>query len=221
MIYGVDFLKRANLGQPQWVGEHVVIIGGGYTAMDSSRTALRLGAKTSHHRLPPRPRRDGRGRGGAARDPLRGRAVRVLRLAGRGPAPARTARSTGMMFQRTRLGPPDATGRRSAEPIPGSEFVIPCDMVIPCTSQASDNNVLGEYGAKLNRHVGVTDTRAVVEGGSLSSWRTEPLNGTTPKDAGRAADERADVRLQPRQRGDQRRHVRHEPRTASSRSATS
>ena len=47
VIYGVDFLKRANLGQPQWVGEHVVVIGGGYTAMDSSRTALRLGAKTS------------------------------------------------------------------------------------------------------------------------------------------------------------------------------
>ena len=47
VIYGVDFLKRANLGQPQWVGEHVVIIGGGYTAMDSARTALRLGAKTS------------------------------------------------------------------------------------------------------------------------------------------------------------------------------
>jgi NAD-dependent dihydropyrimidine dehydrogenase PreA subunit len=56
-------------------------------------------------------------------------------------------------------------------------------MVIPCTSQASDNNVLGEFGAVLNRHVGVTDTRTVVEGGSLSSWRSAPLNGTTPKDA--------------------------------------
>src|SRR5690606_15394182 len=89
----------------------------------------------------------------------------------------------GMKFVRTRLGPPDASGRRSAEPIPGSEFVIPCDMVIPCTSQASDFNVLGEYGAQLNRHVGVTNTREVVEGGSLSSWRTQPLNGTTPRDA--------------------------------------
>ena len=37
-------------------------------------------------------------------------------------------------------------------------------MVIPCTSQASDNNVLGEFGAKLNRHVGVIDTRDVVDG---------------------------------------------------------
>ena len=47
VIYGVDFLKRANLGEEQWVGDHVVVVGGGYTAMDSSRTALRLGAKTS------------------------------------------------------------------------------------------------------------------------------------------------------------------------------
>ncbi len=89
VIYGVDFLKRANLGQPQWVGEHVVIIGGGYTAMDSSRTALRLGAKTSTILYRRGPGRDGGGRGGAARDPLRGRAVRVLRLAGRGPCRAR------------------------------------------------------------------------------------------------------------------------------------
>jgi NAD-dependent dihydropyrimidine dehydrogenase PreA subunit len=79
-----------------------------------------------------------------------------------------------------RLGAPDASGRRSPEPIPGSEFTIPCDMVIPCTSQASDNNVLGEYGSKLNRHLGVTDTRTPLAGGSISSWRTPPLNGTTP-----------------------------------------
>ena len=44
VIYGVDFLKRANLGEEQWVGEHAVIVGGGYTAMDCSRTSLRHGA---------------------------------------------------------------------------------------------------------------------------------------------------------------------------------
>jgi NADPH-dependent glutamate synthase beta chain and related oxidoreductases len=91
-----------------------------------------------------------------------------------------SGRVTGITFQRTRLGPPDASGRRSPEPIPGSDFTLACDMVIPCTSQASDNNVLGEYGAKLNRHLGVTDTREFVPGGSVSSWRTAPLNGTTP-----------------------------------------
>ncbi|MDQ3491750.1 MAG: FAD-dependent oxidoreductase, partial [Chloroflexota bacterium] len=43
--YGVDFMKKANLGEPLVVGNDVVIIGGGYTAMDCSRTSLRHGAQ--------------------------------------------------------------------------------------------------------------------------------------------------------------------------------
>jgi NADPH-dependent glutamate synthase beta subunit-like oxidoreductase/ferredoxin len=179
VIYGVDFLKRANLGEEQWVGDHVVIVGGGYTAMDSSRTALRLGAKTSvvcYRRGPEEmvvdEEEQHETRFEGVRFELFASPVEVLG--------DERGKVTGMVFQRVRLGPPDASGRRAPEPIPGSEFTIPCDMVIPCTSQASDNNVLGEYGFKLNRHLGVTDTREVVPGGSVSSWRTPPLNGTTP-----------------------------------------
>jgi NADPH-dependent glutamate synthase beta subunit-like oxidoreductase len=43
--YGVDYMKKANLGEPLTVGNDVVIIGGGYTAMDCSRTSLRHGAE--------------------------------------------------------------------------------------------------------------------------------------------------------------------------------
>ena len=43
--YGVDFMKKANLGQDLYVGNDVVVIGGGYTAMDCSRTSLRHGAE--------------------------------------------------------------------------------------------------------------------------------------------------------------------------------
>jgi len=182
VIYGVDFLKRANLGQEQWVGDNVVVVGGGYTAMDSSRTALRLGAKTSiivYRRGPDEMVVDEEEQHETRFEGVRfeffSSPVEVL-------ADER-GKVKGIVFQRTRLGPPDATGRRSAEPIPGSEFTIPCDMVIPCTSQSPDNNVLGEYGSALNRHLGVTDTRSVVPGGSISSWRTQPLNGTTPTDA--------------------------------------
>jgi NADPH-dependent glutamate synthase beta subunit-like oxidoreductase/ferredoxin len=182
VIYGVDFLKRANLGQEQWVGDHIVVVGGGYTAMDSSRTALRLGAKTSvvcYRRGPDEMVVDEE-----EQHETRFEGVRFELFA----APVEVlgdehGKVKGMVFQRVKLGPPDASGRRSPEPIPGSEFTIPCDMVIPCTSQASDNNVLGEYGSKLNRHLGVTDTREIVAGGSVSSWRTPPLNGTTPKGA--------------------------------------
>ncbi len=42
--YGVDFMKKANLGQDIDPGRDVVVIGGGYTAMDCSRTSLRHGA---------------------------------------------------------------------------------------------------------------------------------------------------------------------------------
>ena len=179
VIYGVDFLKKANLGEEQWVGDHVVIVGGGYTAMDSSRTALRLGAKTSvicYRRGPEEmvvdEEEQHETRFEGVRFELFASPVEVLG--------DERDKVTGMVFQRVKLGPPDASGRRSPEPIPGSEFTIPCDMVIQCTSQASDNNVLGEYGSKLNRHLGVTDTREIVPGGSVSSWRTPPLNGTTP-----------------------------------------
>jgi NADPH-dependent glutamate synthase beta subunit-like oxidoreductase/ferredoxin len=179
VIYGVDFLKRANLGEEQWVGDHVVVVGGGYTAMDSSRTALRLGAKTStivYRRGPDEMVVDEE-----EQHETRFEGVQFEFFASPVEILADdSGKVKGMVFQRVRLGEPDASGRRSPEPIPGSEFTIPCDMVIPCTSQASDNNVLGEYGAKLNRHLGVTDARNPVEGGSVSSWRTPPLNGTTP-----------------------------------------
>lgn len=178
VIYGVDFLKRANLGEEQWVGEHVVVVGGGYTAMDSSRTALRIGAKTStivYRRGPEEMVVDEE-----EQHETRFEGVRFEFFSSPIEIVEKDGKVAGITFQRTRLGPPDASGRRSPEPIPGSEFTIPCDMVIPCTSQASDNNVLGEYGAKLNRHLGVTDTREFVPGGSVSSWRTPPLNGTTP-----------------------------------------
>ncbi len=184
VIYGVDFLKRANLGQEQWVGEHVLVIGGGYTAMDSSRTALRLGARTStilYRRGPDEMVVDEE-----EQHETRFEGVQFEFFA----SPVEVlgdehGKVVGMRFQRTRLGPPDATGRRSAEPIPGSEFVVPCDMVIPCTSQAADNNVLGRYGSQLNRHLGVTDSRAVVAGGSTSAWRTAPpsVEGETDGDA--------------------------------------
>ncbi len=180
VIYGVDFLKRANLGQEQWVGDHVVIVGGGYTAMDSARTALRLGAKTStivYRRGPEEMVVDEEEQHETRFEGVNfeffGSPVEIVEDG--------NGKVSGMVFQRVRLGSPDASGRRSPEPIPGSEFTIPCDMVVPCTSQAADNNVLGEYGAHLNRHLGVTDARSVVEGGSVSSWRTPPMNGSTPK----------------------------------------
>ncbi|MEL9998577.1 MAG: FAD-dependent oxidoreductase [Thermoplasmata archaeon] len=45
VYHALDFLRRANLGEKIEMGKKVAIIGGGFTAMDSARTALRLGAE--------------------------------------------------------------------------------------------------------------------------------------------------------------------------------
>jgi NADPH-dependent glutamate synthase beta subunit-like oxidoreductase len=48
VLYALDFLKKANSGEDTGSGKNVVVIGGGSAAIDSARTALRLGAKEVH-----------------------------------------------------------------------------------------------------------------------------------------------------------------------------
>lgn len=45
VYYGIDFLKDVNLGKPVTMGKQVAVIGGGSTAFDAARVALRLGAE--------------------------------------------------------------------------------------------------------------------------------------------------------------------------------
>src|SRR5207248_111873 len=51
----------------------------------------------------------------------------------------------GVKFIRNRLGAPDKSGRRTAEPIEGSEFEIPCETVLLALGQAPDATFLGEF----------------------------------------------------------------------------
>jgi glutamate synthase (NADPH/NADH) small chain len=54
-------------------------------------------------------------------------------------------------FVETRLGEPEAGGRRKAEPVPGTEFEVPCDMVIPALGQSRRMGVLlRERGIELS-----------------------------------------------------------------------
>ncbi|KJR96897.1 MAG: glutamate synthase [Peptococcaceae bacterium BRH_c4a] len=48
VLYGVDFLRRVNLGEAVPLGQRVAVIGGGNVAMDTARSALRLGAREVH-----------------------------------------------------------------------------------------------------------------------------------------------------------------------------
>jgi formate dehydrogenase major subunit len=148
--YGIDFMKLANLGQELTVGKNVVVIGGGYTAMDCSRTSLRYGADNvtiAYRRTRSELVVDEEELGETEREGVRLEfLVSPMELIGE------DGRLTGVRFIRNKLGEPDASGRRSPVPIEGSEFVVPADTVIPAVSQAADLSFLPVDGAfEVNR----------------------------------------------------------------------
>jgi NADPH-dependent glutamate synthase beta subunit-like oxidoreductase/ferredoxin len=148
--YGVDFMKKANLGEPIEVGKDVVVIGGGYTAMDCSRTSLRHGAENVaivYRRTRSELVVDEEELGETERE-----GVRMEFLASPVEVLGEDGHVTGVKFIRNKLGEPDASGRRSPVPIPGSEFVIKADTVIPAVSQAADLTFLPvEADFEVNR----------------------------------------------------------------------
>ncbi len=107
--------------------QRVVVLGGGDTAMDCNRTSIRQGAKAVTCAY----RRDEANMPGSKREVANAKEEGVQFLWNRQPIEiVGTDKVEGVKVVTTQLGAPDARGRRSPEPIPGSEEVIPADRVI-------------------------------------------------------------------------------------------
>ncbi len=121
-----DTVAEFESGELNAKGKKVVVIGGGDTAMDCVRTAIRQGA-TSVKCLY---RRDRANMPGSQRETQNAEeeGVEFVWLA----APKGFAGDpvTGVMVQKNRLGAPDASGRRSPEVIEGADYVEEADLVI-------------------------------------------------------------------------------------------
>ncbi len=137
VMSAVDFLAKANRGQRFDLGQNVVVIGGGFTAADAVRTARRMGVpnvtlsyRRSRKEMPASPHEihDCEVEG-VVLDLLSAPVEVKVNEAGR---------AVGLICQRMRLGEPDASGRRSPEPIPGSEYLIPADTILQAISQDVD-----------------------------------------------------------------------------------
>ncbi|WP_299597495.1 FAD-dependent oxidoreductase [uncultured Microbulbifer sp.] len=107
--------------------KRVVVLGGGDTAMDCNRTSIRQGAK----RVTCAYRRDEENMPGSRREVANAKEEGVRFLFNRQPVEiVGDGKVEGVKVVTTKLGEPDENGRRRPEVIPGSEEVIPADLVL-------------------------------------------------------------------------------------------
>ena len=134
VIDALRFIERYKTLPDFHVGRAVVVIGGGNTAIDAANAARRLGAEEVHLFY----RRTEREMPAFAfeYDHSRLEGVQFHWLAQPVEVVERDGRAVAVKFVETRLGEADATGRRRSEPIPGTEFAVECDMVIPALGQS-------------------------------------------------------------------------------------
>jgi NADPH-dependent glutamate synthase beta subunit-like oxidoreductase len=147
---GLWFMERINLHQKVVVGKRVAVIGGGFTAMDCSRSSLRMGAEKVYV-IYRRSRNEMLVYEEEAREAeIEGVDFRFL--VSQTEVLVENGRVVGLKCVRNRLGEPDASGRRAPVPIPGSDFVLDVDTVIAATGQNSQASFVPEtIGLKLNR----------------------------------------------------------------------
>ena len=140
VIHGVDFLREISLGKEMKAKGKVAIIGGGDVAIDSARSALRLGAeevtilyRRTRVEMPAREEEV---------EAAETEGVRIEYLVAPAEILTENGKVTGIRCTRMELGEPDASGRRRPIPIPGSEFDLKLDMVLPAIGQAPDVSFL-------------------------------------------------------------------------------
>ncbi len=129
----IEFLKAFGLRKKPEIYGTVLVVGGGNTAIDCARTALRLGAKEvrilyrrTKTEMPANPMEI---------EEAEHEGVKIDFLVAPQKVVEKGGRAAAVECIRMELGEPDASGRRSPKPIRGSEFQIPCDFVIAAIGQ--------------------------------------------------------------------------------------
>jgi NADPH-dependent glutamate synthase beta subunit-like oxidoreductase/Pyruvate/2-oxoacid:ferredoxin oxidoreductase delta subunit len=132
---GTAFLNHVNSGERVQVGDTVIVIGGGDTAIDAARVSKRLGADVTllYRRT--------RAEMPAIKPEIEGaleEGVRIEFLAAPVEILQRDGQAVGMRCIRMDLGEPDKSGRPRPVPRPGSEFEVPATTIIAAISQEPD-----------------------------------------------------------------------------------
>lgn len=139
VMTGLSFLREINSGRNLDIGKRVLVIGGGNTAIDAARTALRLGRdvtilyRRSRAEMPAFPddvveaEKEG---------------VKLETLVSPLEVVGMSGQVSGLRCMRIELGAPDDTGRMSPVPIEGSAFMIEGDTIITAIGEDIDTSII-------------------------------------------------------------------------------
>ena len=181
VYYGIDFLRDLNSGKNVPVGKKVAVIGGGSTAMDDARSAVRLGAEEVHvfyrRKIEDMPADDREIQEALEEGVKLHPMVNPIAILGE-------KQVEKLRLVRLQPGLFDSTGRRKPVVIEGSKFEMDFDMVIPAVSQHSDLPFINkdevemtEWGTfvvdtknQMTRIPGVFSGGDVVRGPDLVIW---------------------------------------------------
>lgn len=146
---GIEFLREVAYGRKVDLGDRVVVVGGGNTAMDAARTAVRLGVKEvtvvyrrTEKEMPADPRevKEAKEEGVIFRFLTNPKSIKS------------DSRVNAVECIRMELGEPDESGRRRPVPIENSEFDIAADSVILAIGQGVDTaSFEGSEALETNR----------------------------------------------------------------------
>jgi NADPH-dependent glutamate synthase beta subunit-like oxidoreductase/NAD-dependent dihydropyrimidine dehydrogenase PreA subunit len=142
VIPATNFLKDFNLNPETKLEGDVAVVGGGSTAMDAARSALRAGAR-SVHILYRRTRVEMPAQAEEVRAAI-AEGIQLHELVAPAQILSSEGRVKGVRCQRMVLSEPDEKGRRKPVPVLGSEFDIPIDIVLVAIGEAPDPSFLPE-----------------------------------------------------------------------------
>ena len=144
---GIDFLRQVAMGEKPAIGDQVAVVGGGNTAMDACRTAVRLGAKEvyvvyrrTEAEMPAEQ---------LEIDEAREEGVIYKFLTNPAEIIGENGRVKEIKLQVMELGEPDESGRRRPVPVEGKFETLPVTCVISAIGQKA--KVAGFEGIELNR----------------------------------------------------------------------
>ncbi|MDF0601152.1 NAD(P)-dependent oxidoreductase [Psychromarinibacter sp. C21-152] len=177
-----DEVEEYDTGELNAKGKRVVVIGGGDTAMDCVRTAVRQGAKSVKCLY----RRDRDNMPGSQREVANAEEEGVEFVWLSAPKGFSGDTVEGVMVQRMRLGAPDASGRQSPEVIEGADYVEDADLVIMALGFEPEDlpklwgadglevtrwgTVLADFRTHATSIEGVYAVGDIVRGASLVVW---------------------------------------------------